>query len=183
MSTLALTLHEPTARRVRDVWDLLEATLGLRGVRKVPFPHVTLFGCDGIAHADLEPMVEELTAVTPPMLLRTVGLGLFLRPQPVFHAPIIRTPQLADLHHRLWTRAGTLGGHLYGLYAPDRWVPHLTLAQGDLEPRNLQQVFQALVALDLELTFEVRNLTIYDWVGPRYEPRERYPLLGHAIGA
>lgn len=181
MSTIALTLHEPTARRVREAWDALEAGLGVKGIRKVPFPHVTLFGCEGIAHSALEPMVEELTARTSPLQLRTVGLGLFLRPQPVFYAPIIRTPQLADLHLRLWNRAGTLGGRLFGLYAPNRWVPHLTLAQGDLEPEDLSKVFSALVALDLELEFEVRNITIYDWIGPRYEPRERYPLLGQVF--
>ena len=181
MSTIALTLHEPTARRVREVWDVLEAGLGVRGIRKVPFPHVTLFGCEGIAHSALEPMVEELTARTAPLQLRTVGLGLFLRPQPVFYAPIIRTPQLADLHLRLWNLAGTLGGRLFGLYAPNRWVPHMTLAQGDLDSGDLGRVFAALVSLDLELEFEVRNITIYDWIGPRYEPRERYPLLGQVL--
>ncbi len=178
MSTLALTLHEPTACRVREVWDVLEAGVGVKGIRKVPFPHVTLFGCEGIAHSALEPMVEEITVKVPPLQLRTVGVGLFLRPQPVFYAPIIRNPQLAELHLSLWNRAGSLGGRLFGLYAPNRWVPHLTLAQGDLAAEDLAKVFQALVTLDLELEFEVRNLTIYDWIGPRYEPRERYPLLG-----
>jgi 2'-5' RNA ligase len=181
MSTIALTLHEPTARRVRDVWDVLEAGVGVKGIRKVPFPHMTLFGCEGIAHSALEPMVEEVTAKTPPLQLRTVGLGLFLRPQPVFYAPIIRSPQLADLHQRLWNEAGTLGGRLFGLYAPNRWVPHMTLAQGDLQPDDLARVFSALVSLDLELEFEVRNITIYDWIGPRYEPRDRYPLLGQEV--
>lgn len=180
MSTLALTLHEPTARRVREAWDALEERTGLRGIRKVPFPHVTLFGCEGISHADLEPMVEEVTLATPPLQLRTVGFGLFLRPQPVCYAPIIRSPQLADLHLRLWNRAGVLGGRLFGLYAPNRWVPHLSLAQGDLAQGQLAAVVEVLAALDLELEFEVRNLTIYDWVGPRYEPRERFPLLGLA---
>lgn len=180
MSTLALTLHEPTARRVRAVWDALEERAGLRGIRKVPFPHVTLFGCEGIAHADLEPMVEEVTLAAPPLQLRTVGFGLFLRPEPVCYAPIIRSPQLAELHLRLWNRAGTLGGRLFGLYAPNRWVPHLSLAQGDLSRDRLVKVVEFLVDQDLELEFEVRNLTIFDWVGPRYEPRERFPLLGQA---
>jgi 2'-5' RNA ligase len=124
--------------------------------------------------------VEEVTLKAAPLQLRTVGLGLFLRPQPVFYAPIIRTPQLSELHLKLWNQAGTMGGRLFGLYAPNRWVPHLSLAQGDLDSDGLVKVFESLAALDLELVFEVRNLTIYDWVGPRYEPRERYPLLGNA---
>ncbi len=59
-------------------------------------------------------------------------------------------------------------------------MPHLSLAQGDLARGQLAAVVEVLAALDLELEFEVRNLTIYDWVGPRYEPRERFPLLGLA---
>jgi hypothetical protein len=30
----------------------------------------------------------------------------------------------------------------------------------------------------LELVFEVRNLTLFDWLGPRYEPCDRFPLMG-----
>jgi hypothetical protein len=35
---------------------------------------------------------------------------------------------------------GSLGGHMYGLYAPERWIPHLTLAQFDEVADNTNRV-------------------------------------------
>lgn len=183
MSTLALLLHEPAARKVRDWWDLLESELGLRGVRKVPFPHVTLFGCDGVDHPQIQEVLDDFCFHTPPLELRSIGVGLFTRPMPVIYAPIIRSQALSELHRSLWERIGTLGGRLFRLYSPELWIPHMTLAQFDLTRENQLDALKILMELDLELVFEVRNLTIFDWIGPKYEPRERYQLRGQAVRA
>jgi 2'-5' RNA ligase len=178
MATLALLLHEPAARKVRDWWDLLEAQLGIRGVRKVPFPHVTLFGCEGIDHPSIQEVLDELCFRTPPLELRSIGLGLFARPMPVIYAPVIRNQALSELHQELWEAVGRLGGSRFRLYSPEQWIPHMTLAQFDLTRENQLEALRLLLEEDLELSFEVRNLTLFDWIGPKYEPRERYQLRG-----
>lgn len=183
MATLALVLHEPAARKIRACWDLLEAELGLCGVRKIPFPHVTLLGCEGIEHPRLQRVLEDYCDRTPPLVLRCLGLGLFLRPSPVVYAPIIRSTELSELHQALWDSVGGLGGNRFGLYAPDQWLPHLTLAQFDLDAETQLQALRLLAEQNLEMVFEVRNLTLFDWIGPRFEPRERYQLRGQHIRA
>lgn len=183
MSTLALILHEPAARKVREWWDLLEAELGIRGVRKVPFPHVTLFGFEGIEHPRIQEVLDDFCFNTPPLELRSIGLGLFTRPMPVIYAPIIRSQALSELHETLWTLVGNMGGSLFQLYSPKQWIPHMTLAQFDLTRENQLEALSLLMGLDLELVFEVRNLTLFDWIGPKYEPRERYQLRGQAVRA
>jgi len=183
MSTLALLLHEPAARRVRDWWDLLEARLGLRGVRKVPFPHVTLLGCEGIDHPRIQEVLDELCFRTPPLELRSIGMGLFTRPMSVLYAPIIRNQALSALHRELWHAIEGLGGNLFKLYSPELWIPHMTLAQFDLTPENQIEALRVLLEVDLELVFEIRNLTLFDWIGPNYEPRERYQLRGQQVRA
>jgi len=180
MSTLALILHEPAARKVRGWWDLLEAELGIRGVRKVPFPHVTLFGCEGIAHPLIQEVLDDFCFHTAPLELRSIGVGVFTRPMPVIYTPVIRCQLLSELHEALWKRIGGLGGNLFRLYSPEQWIPHLTLAQFDLTRENQMKALNLLLEQDLELVFEVRNLTIFDWIGPKYEPRERYQLRGQA---
>ncbi len=182
MATLALLLHEPAARKIRDGWDRLEAELGIRGVRRIPFPHVTLLGCEGVEHPRIQEVLEDFCDRAAPLELRSIGLGLFIRPHPVIYAPIIRSPALSEVHRQLWEAVGDLGGSRFGLYAPDHWIPHLTLAQFDLDAENQLQALGLLASLDLEMTFEVRNLTLFDWIGPRFEPRERYPLRGHRVG-
>lgn len=180
VSILALQLHEPAAGKVRQWWDILEQEVGLAGVRRVPFPHLTLFGFEGIDYPRLQKTLENCSGSTPPLTLRCVGLGLFLKPTPVLYTPVIRNPELSELHRSLWTTVSGLDGHMFGLYAPDRWIPHLTLAQFDLSRDNLIAAMNALMDLDLQLEFLVGNLTLFNWIGPRYEPQERYPLLGEA---
>ncbi|HNX32758.1 MAG TPA: 2'-5' RNA ligase family protein [Holophaga sp.] len=181
VSILALQLHEPAAGRVRQWWDVLEAKVGISGVRRVPFPHVTLFGFDGLDYPQVRKCLEDFSVDTPPLDLRSVGLGVFLKPMPVIYSPVIRSPRITDLQRELWERIARLGGQMYGLYSTERWIPHITLAQFDLTLANQEPALRALMELDLELRFEVRNLTLFNWIGPRYEPQERYPLLGGTL--
>ena len=181
MSILALQLHEPAAGRVRQWWDVLEKEVGISGVRRVPFPHVTLFGFEGLGYPEIQAALEDCSDRTAPLSLQSLGLGMFLSPLPVIYSPVIRSTELTDLHRILWETIGRLGGRMFGLYAPDRWIPHVTLAQFDLTRGNYVRAMQVLAELDLHLPFEVRNLTLFNWIGPRYEPQERYPLLGGAL--
>ncbi len=181
VSILALQLHEPAAGKVRQWWDALEKELGIVGVRRVPFPHITLFGFDGIEYPTLQKTLEDFSGTTSPMTFFAVGLGMFLKPMPVIYMPVIRTPELSALHQELWDTVSAHGGSMYGLYSPERWIPHMTLAQFDLTRENHAPALELLMELDLQLEFEVRNLTLFNWIGPRYEPQERYPLLGDSL--
>lgn len=181
VSILALQLHEPAAGKVRGWWDLLEREVGISGVRRVPFPHLTLFGFDGIEYPRIQRTLEDFSGSTSPLTLHSVGLGMFLKPMPVIYTPVIRSLELSELHRSLWEIVAALGGNMYGLYAPERWIPHMTLAQFDLTRDNHVPALEALMELDLQLEFEVRNLTLFNWIGPRYEPQERYPLLGDSL--
>lgn len=181
VSILALQLHEPAAGKVRGWWDLLEREVGISGVRRVPFPHLTLFGFEGIEYPRIQRILEDFSGSTVPLTLHSVGLGMFLKPMPVIYTPVIRSLELSELHRSLWETVSGLGGHMYGLYAPERWLPHMTLAQFDLTRDNHVPTLEALMELDLQLEFEVRNLTLFNWIGPRYEPQERYPLLGDSL--
>ncbi len=178
MPLLAMLLHEPAATVVRGWWDLLERELGLQGLRRVPFPHVTLLGYSGLDHGHFRNELEACVERLGPITLRTSGLGLFFQPHPVIYLPVVRSRALTDFHREMWESVGTRGGRLDPHHAPDAWTPHLTLAQADLTPESQLDAVRILSRLDLSLEFEVRNLTLFEWIGPRFEPLDRYPLLG-----
>jgi len=178
MSTIALVLHDPAAQKVRELWSLVETRSGLKGTHKVPFPHVTLLGFDGVSHPQVKEILERVSQVTGPFELSTQGIGIFREPAPIIYAPVVRTPSLDDLHRRLHHQVAALGGTLSELYQPDRWVPHITLAQGPASPASYGELVEHLLKEELEIRFDARNLTLFQWVGPRYEPCDRFPLMG-----
>lgn len=178
MSTVALVLHDPAASRVRALWKVLEDRLNLAGVRKVPFPHVTLLGFDDLTHPQVKDLLERLSQATAPFQLEACGLGFFNDPAPILYAPVVQTPALHLLHRALHGQLLDLGGKVYDLYTPGRWVPHITLAQGPGAPGAYGEAVELLMKEPLRMSFEVRNLTLFEWIGPRYEPCDRFPLMG-----
>lgn len=178
MPVLASTLDEPAASRVRALWDRLEADLGLTGVRKVPFPHLTWLGCEVLDTPKLMVGLEDLTATLAPVPARSASLGIFLKPAPVLHLAVVRNPEVDFVHGRLWELVEGCAMDMHGLYRPDIWVPHITLAQGDLTPESLPRAVSLLADLEVPLSFTLRNLTLFHWIGPRFEPIERFPLRG-----
>ncbi len=150
------------------------------GVRKVPFPHVTLMAFDDLTHLDVKELLERISQATAPFTLETTGLGLFNEPANIIYAPVVKVPQLNHLHRVVHEEIKALGGSVPPLYAPGRWIPHITLAQGDASSGSYGQAVDLLLEEDLKLSFEVRNLTLFTWIGPRYEPCDRFPLMGRA---
>ena len=178
-----MLLHEPAAAKVRGWWDLLDQELGLQGLRKVPFPHVTLLGYTGLELGHIRRDLEGCAQRFGPLSIKASGLGLFFQPLPVVYLPVVRTQALTDFHKEMWETVENLGGELSPFHSPDNWTPHLTLAQFDLTPERQLDAVQVLSKVDLELEFEVRNLTLFEWIGPRFEPLDRYPLLGERVSA
>ncbi len=178
MPVLATSLDEPSATRVRKVWERLEVELGLRGVRKVPFPHLTWLGCDVMDTPRLIEVLADFSGEVGPLPARSASLGLFLHPAPVLHLAVVRCPALDQVHQRLWELVGTCASEMHGLYRPDLWVPHITLAQWDLRPDQVAAALGLCMDLDFPLEFTLRNLTLFHWIGPRFEPIERFPLRG-----
>ncbi len=178
MSTIALALHEPAAGRVRDIWAHLGAQFGLAGIRRVPFPHLTLLGFEGLDHDRAKEVLERFSQETAPFALEAHGLGLFHGPSPILYAPVVKTPTLEALHRSLAAAFQALGAQTYPLYEPDRWIPHITLAQGAPARGTYGEAVDLLLGMDLHIPFEVRNLTLFQWIGPRYEPADRFPLMG-----
>jgi 2'-5' RNA ligase len=178
MSTVALVLHEPAASRVRELWALLEDRFGLAGVRAVPFPHVTLLGFEGLSHAEAKGVLERVSQATPPFSLEASGVGLFNDPAPILYAPVVPTPGLHGLQRAICEGLEALGAQTFRLYRPELWMPHITLAQGTPAQGTYGAAVDALMAENLHIVMEVRNLTLFQWIGPRYEPCDRFPLMG-----
>ena len=177
---IALVLQDPAARRVRALWSILEGKFGLSGVRMVPFPHVTLMGFEELDHPPVKDLLERVSQASAPFELEACGLGLFNEPARILYAPVVLTPSLNLMHRVLYEELKELGARIPKYYRPSHWVPHLTLAQGEAAQGSYGGAVDLLLQEPLQMTFEVRNLTLFDWIGPRFEPCDRFPLMSRA---
>ncbi|MDR7327367.1 MULTISPECIES: 2'-5' RNA ligase family protein [Catenuloplanes] len=112
MRTVELLLDPELDRRVRALWARLHAA-GVRSLATHPHPtnrpHVTLV------------VVPSLDALPPLDLPVPVSLGA---PRMLGRALVLPAAGLHDLQARVWSAVGSDNP----LHAPDRWVPHVSLA-------------------------------------------------------
>lgn len=137
MYAIVSLLDEHHYTRIEDLWHDLEVECGLSGVTLTPLPHFSWHIASEYDYRRLEASLLELAASTPPFNVRTTGLGLFTGASPVLFIPIVKDPALADFHLQVWQRSQTTAIGASPHYAPEAWVPHITLAYGDVDAVKL----------------------------------------------
>ncbi len=181
LAGVASLLPDEVAARVVELWDELERDFGIRAARISPLPHFSYQVSREYDLATLQAVVAQIAGGSRALRVRTAGWGVFPGAVPTLHVPIVRSPELAQFHLAVWSAASVAAGKLDQHYHPAFWVPHITLAVGDLTPSLLAQVAESLAARDLSWDFEVDNLAIIRGAGNK--PQElvaRYELGGVA---
>jgi 2'-5' RNA ligase len=159
---------------VEALWAELEREFGLQGIYVTPYPHFSYQ-----VAADYE--VERLTAILQRFALQsrafrasTAGLGVFTGPQPVLYVPLVRSLELTQYHQSLWQAVAPAARGPVAYYQPARWLPHITLAHGDLDRERLAEVLRYLGDRPFSWEITVNNLAfIYD-AGASHELLRRF---------
>ena len=164
MEGLVSLLDPEHDARVRALWSELETALGLHGVWETPYPHFSY----QIAPQYDAPAIHAIApalAAAEPFEIRTGGLALFTLPVPVLYLPIVRTAALSAWHARLWHAALPAAQSPVPFYHPDRWVPHVTLAHGDLTPALAAEAVRLLAGREFNWTIRISNLSFIGLMG------------------
>jgi hypothetical protein len=146
---------------VEDIWSELEQEFGLNAVRRTPWPHVSYQLGDYDLRA-LPEILERVAAGTPPFGIETMGLGIFTGPEPIVYVPVVRTGELSEWHRLLWTAIGTACRNAADHYWLSEWIPHITLAMGDVDGANLPRIIDFLSARNFAWRVDIDNLAFID---------------------
>jgi 2'-5' RNA ligase len=129
---------------VRAIWELLEERFGARTAREATHPHIT-YVVGEMADADaLAAQLAAEAALIAPLTVTIDGFGMFPGPPPVLFLRVVRDAALARVYERVMAAAQRAGLAPWPNYAPDAWVPHVTLAMQDLPPALAPQALAAI---------------------------------------
>jgi 2'-5' RNA ligase len=179
-------LDAASDRTVRALWAELDERYGLReAVRRVPFPHCSYHVAEGY---DLPRAVEALRRVaaqTQPFAVSITGLGAFEQPEPVLYLAIERNAALDALHALLWRELAQpdIAHGPMAIYAPPTWVPHITLAMGDLTLDALRTIQAHMAGRDLRRQVWVSDLTLGGIPAEAAPDAPHEPLLRFTLGS
>lgn len=146
---------------VESIWSELERDFGVRGIGELtPIPHFSWLVAEEFDRPTLALALESIASTVTPFSVRTSGIGVFTGPSPVVYVPIVRSAALDAVHRELWTRCKSLARELKPIYAPDAWLPHVTLAMHDVTPALLPRIIDRLSGRDFGWQIRVDNLAL-----------------------
>ncbi|GLU45950.1 2'-5' RNA ligase family protein [Nocardiopsis ansamitocini] len=128
--TVELVLDTRLDAAVRSGWTRLQAH-GLPSLADHPHPtnrpHVTVATCAADTPVDWQRVAEAVSSL--PVPVRLDRLHVFTGRRPVLVWLVRPDSVLEQLHLRVWRALGEASVR-NPLYAPQRWVPHVSLARG-----------------------------------------------------
>jgi len=137
MIAIATLLELSANTRTSQTWQWLESECGLSGIKIAPMPHLSWQVAEEYDLERILPDLERFAKTLRPFAVNSVGLGIFTRNSPVLYYSLTKTSTLIRIHKELWNLATNFAEGLFGVYSPDSWIPHVTLAYKDVTPEKL----------------------------------------------
>ena len=183
MDGIVTILEEPYFEAVREIWQDLEQTCGLKEIQAMTIPHFSWHVAAAYPdEARLDALLEETCQQFKPFIVRTAGLGIFSHPKMVVYLPLVKTQALISLHQWLWDHLLDQADLPSPYYAPDFWMPHITLAYEELGAVNLDCVLLRLSTHPTNWEIKVDNLALIGQVNNVLHPAcIQHKLSGNKI--
>lgn len=160
MITIATLLRDSGSDTTQSLWKFLEDQCDLTKIWGAPLPHLSWLTMDDCDVERVTSVLESLAKEVSPFPLHTAGLGLFTGAKPVLYLATMKTRKMIDLNQFIWQQTEGLCRTRNPYYAPDYWIPHITLAYEDLTGDNIACAVRDLINKPLEYQLRVDNLAI-----------------------
>jgi len=173
---IASLLNLDQAPESKKVWDLMEERCSYLGMNSIPIPHLSWQVAGDYAMDQLLPAIENLVKTWKEFYVKTAGLGLFSGETPVLYLPIIKTKELLLKHEELWNLCSEYAKEINYLYAPENWMPHVTIIHQNFSLENASCVISDLYQHHLNMVFQVQKIEIIYQVGDEEGIKTQFTL-------
>jgi|HubBroStandDraft_4_1064222.scaffolds.fasta_scaffold05798_4 hypothetical protein len=160
MQGIVSLLDGEARERIEQLWEELRRDFGVRGIHTKRFPHFSYHVADEYDLAQLLPALKQLAGATRKFSARASGIGIFTRKEPVIYLPVVRSADLQRIHGDVARLAGPSATGINEYYATDVWIPHATIAEGDVDILILPEIVRRLGERNLRWDFPVTNLAV-----------------------
>jgi 2'-5' RNA ligase len=160
MHGIVSLLSEPHYSKVEQLWRELELDCGLQDIKLTPIPHFSWQVARDYDLDLLRPVLKDIAAVARPFRVRTAGLGMFSGPKPVVFINVVKTDEMLHLHKLVWESTRQCAHDISPYYAPQSWIPHITLAHNDLPWPAMSCAIQKLVFQTFDWEILVSSISV-----------------------
>ncbi len=160
MQGVVTVLDEQHYRLVESLWDEFGRRFGIADLYRTPIPHISYHVAEQYDLTLLEGALHRVAENVRAFEVRTTGLGIFTGAQPVLYIPVARSRMLDEFQRMLWERTARYGVGVSPHYAPEHWMPHITLADGNINPSKLGELVRFLSVREFAWEIPMDNLCL-----------------------
>jgi hypothetical protein len=172
------TLLEPEGDQfTQEAWSWIKESFDTTGVPMTPTPH---FSWQGAEEYDLDkalPAISEIMRRHAPFIVRTAGFGVFPGTYPVMYLSMVKTRSIMELHQDIWDVLYPLGSNVNPYYAPDFWIPHITIAYRALDPDHMANILKVIATRPIEMELVGSNIAVLYQIGHDVGIKETYTFM------
>lgn len=169
-------IDDDTIHKVSSIWSEFRDTFGVKGFSNIPYPHISLQVAQHYEVDQLESSLRTTARQLSRIELYTGGLGIFTGKAPVVHVAVARTTQFDNLQEQMHSICRQWAKNPDEHYNPDRWIPHITLAQGQIVNDQIPQMIRMLQHRDLQWTIHIEALAVMRY--SQDKPQKTFPFKG-----
>jgi 2'-5' RNA ligase len=179
MYAIVSLLDDAHYNLVLDLWRELEVDCGLSGVSLTPLPHLSWHIAADYQSEQLLESLQKLAGQTSPFIVNTSGIGIFTGESPVIFIPVVKESVLATFHRLVWESIQPAALDASSHYSPEAWVPHITLAHGDVDSPKLVCAMKKLAFRRFNWKIRIDHLAlVYQLSGQVGELRDKLMFVG-----
>ncbi len=179
MRAIVSLLEVSADTRIQAIWRDLEKDCQLKGIRITPIPHFSWQIAEDYDLPALKKVLRQIAAATRPFMVRTAGLGIFTRPEPVLYIALTKDQTMLDLHALIWNETQEIVRRVGTYYAPEYWMPHITIGYSDVNPQNIGCALNKLAFQPLEWEIKINNLALVSQLADRVgKLNDRFEFTG-----
>lgn len=176
MQAIVSELDDPWREEVENIWGELKAVFGLKSVIGSTRPHFTYQVADAYDATNIDAALASIGAEERQFVAQTRGLGVFRGDETVLYLAVTRDAAVERMHERVWASTARAASGLRPYYASETWVPHITLAIGDLQEAQLPEIMSFLGRRQYEWRVPITNLCLITDTSKASAEWRRYEL-------
>ncbi len=142
---------------VKNLWAEMRQRFGVGDPEIEAIPHFSYHVAEIYDDDAVAGILQKVAGVERPFTITASGIGIFPAPTPIVYAPVVRTPHLTRLHAHLFAQLEAIAKDSNSHYAPDVWIPHITLGHNDITLEKLGPISQWLHQQALNWTITIDN--------------------------
>lgn len=145
---------------IREMWNTLHTDCGFEASYDTPIPHISWHVAKSYNLRLLKPILVDISLEAAPVTVRTAGLGIFTGAVPIIYFNVVKDAVLLEFQTKIWQSVHNASQDASILYTPENWIPHITLAHGDINNCNLGCMMDELAFRDLSWELEMDHIAV-----------------------